>query len=45
MVDEDEPAPEAVRRKAVSLRKQFERVKERLRILAQEAGLLVEEPS
>ena len=43
MLDEDEPAPEAVRRKAVALRKQFERVKERLKLLAQQAGLLVDE--
>ena len=45
MLEEGEPTPELVRRKAVALRKQFERVKERLRILAGEAGLLVDEPS
>jgi RNA polymerase sigma-70 factor (ECF subfamily) len=43
MLEEGEPTPEVVRRKAVALRKQFERVKERLRILAEEAGLLVDE--
>jgi len=45
MLEEGEPTPELVRRKAVALRKQFERVKERLRILAEEAGLLVDEQS
>jgi RNA polymerase sigma-70 factor (ECF subfamily) len=42
MLEEGEPAPEAVRRKAVALRKQFERVKEHLRSLAREAGLLTD---